>query len=78
MPDLIPVPETYSVVEAARRLGVSRPTLDRAIDRGEFYAIRVGHRRMIPRAYLDRLFENAVTAAERKIGSGAAEMATAP
>lgn len=46
---------TMSVPEAATRLGISRSTLYRAIDRGEITAIRIGRCTQIPRHIVDRL-----------------------
>lgn len=53
------IPETYSIDEVARILGMSRPTISRRIDDGDIPAIRIGIRRVVPRAYIDRLFEDA-------------------
>ena len=38
----------YSVAEAARALGVSRPTVYRLLDRPDFPKVRVGTRVIIP------------------------------
>ncbi len=46
---------TYSVAEAARILGVHPKTIYKAINAGEFSAIRVLGRRVIPRAYVDHV-----------------------
>lgn len=50
-----PASATMSVPEAAARLGISRSTLYRAIDRGEITAIRIGRCTQIPRHIVDRL-----------------------
>lgn len=46
---------TLTIREAARRLGVSEGTLYRAARRGEVPTVRVGGRRLVPRAALERL-----------------------
>lgn len=38
----------YSVAEAARALGVSRPTMYRLLDRPDFPKVRIGSRVVIP------------------------------
>lgn len=43
----------YSVAEAAELLGVSRRTLDEALLRNEIPSVRLGRRRLVPRAGLD-------------------------
>ncbi len=49
----------YSVVEAAKRLGVSADLVRSAIDRGEIAARRVGRRVLIPARELRRLLGEA-------------------
>lgn len=51
--------ETYNPAEAARILGVARVTLVRWVEAGQIPAIRIGHRTLIPRSYIDRLFAEA-------------------
>jgi excisionase family DNA binding protein len=46
--------ETVSVVEAARRLGISRNHLYETLARGEFPALRIGRRWIISRIQLER------------------------
>jgi excisionase family DNA binding protein len=48
---------SFSKQEVARRLGVSKDSVDRAIRRGEIKAIRFGRRVLIPKSSLDRLLE---------------------
>ena len=49
-------PLTYSIAEAAARLGVNHQTLRAAVRRGEVPAIRIGPRRtLIPAAWLDQV-----------------------
>lgn len=38
----------YNVAEAARALGVSRPTMYRLLDRPDFPKVRIGRRVIIP------------------------------
>lgn len=40
----------FSVAEAARALGVSRPTLYKILERPDFPKVRVGSRIVIPRS----------------------------
>lgn len=53
----------FNVSEAARSLGVSRPTMYRLLDRPDFPKVRVGNRVIIP----CRLFEEWL---EREAGGG--------
>lgn len=46
---------TYSVVEAARMLGIGRNQGYEAVRRGDIPSIMIGKRRLIPRAAFDRL-----------------------
>jgi excisionase family DNA binding protein len=45
--------------ELARRLGVSRDSVIRAIQKGELKVVRFGRRVLIPRSELDRLLKEA-------------------
>ncbi|GAA2517882.1 hypothetical protein GCM10010201_13400 [Pilimelia columellifera subsp. columellifera] len=45
----------YAVAEAARLLGLSEPTLYRAIRGGQFPAIRVRGRYVVPAAAIDQM-----------------------
>jgi len=49
----------FSRDELARRLGVSRDSVIRAIQRGELKIVRFGRRVLIPRSELDRLLRKA-------------------
>ena len=51
--------ETYNLAEAARILGVARVTMARWAEAGEISVIRIGHRTLVPRSYIDRLFAEA-------------------
>jgi len=46
---------TYTLTEAARRLGISRALAYQAAHRGELPVCRIGRRMLVPRAALDRL-----------------------
>jgi excisionase family DNA binding protein len=48
--------DTYSVKEAARRLGVGFRAARRAAEEGAIPAIKIGNRFRIPKARFDRLF----------------------
>ena len=52
-----PAPDVkaYSVVDAARQLGISRSKIYELIADGELETIQVGRRRLVPTAALDRL-----------------------
>jgi excisionase family DNA binding protein len=49
---------TYTLNEAARRLGISRALAYEAANRGELPVCRIGRRVLIPRAALLRLLED--------------------
>jgi excisionase family DNA binding protein len=48
---------TYTLSEAARRLGISRALAYEAANRGELPVCRIGRRLLVPRAALTRLLE---------------------
>lgn len=50
-----------SVEQTAARLGVSRALLFREISRGQFPSVRVGGRRLVPLAALERFLEAGAT-----------------
>ena len=49
---------TYTLAEAARRLGISRTLAYEAANRGELPVCRIGRRLLVPRAALARLLED--------------------
>ena len=49
---------TYTLNEAARRLGISRALAYEAANRGELPICRIGRRVLVPRAALLRLLED--------------------
>ena len=49
---------TYTLTEAARRLGISRALAYEAAHRGELPVCRIGRRLLVPRAALVRLLED--------------------
>ena len=49
---------TYTLTEAARRLGISRALAYEAAHRGELPVCRIGRRVLVPRAALLRLLED--------------------
>jgi excisionase family DNA binding protein len=49
---------TYTLAEAARRLGISRALAYEAANRGELPVCRIGRRVLVPRAALLRLLED--------------------
>jgi excisionase family DNA binding protein len=51
--------EFLSKADAARALGLSVRSVDRAIRSGELRSIRIGRRRLVPRAELARLAASA-------------------
>ena len=50
---------SFSRDEVARRLGVSRDSVIRAINRGEIKVLRLGRRVLIPQSELPRLLAQA-------------------
>jgi excisionase family DNA binding protein len=56
-----PAPRFYSVAEAAQMLGMSAMTLYRAISAGEFPAVRIRGRLIVPAKALDAMADVAVT-----------------
>ena len=48
---------TYTVEEAARRLGLSRNGAYEAVKRGEIPSIRIGRRVLVPRAAFEHMLE---------------------
>jgi excisionase family DNA binding protein len=56
-------PLTYTLTEAARRLGISRALAYEAANRGELPVCRIGRRMLVPRAALLRLLEDSSSAA---------------
>lgn len=55
--EVMPVSETVTVGEAAKRLGCSPRLVYSAVRRGELPVIRLGRRVLIPQAGLDRLLD---------------------
>jgi len=53
----------YSAAEVARRLGVTRQHIHNCIVRGEIPSMKLGRRRLIPRAFLDQFEANGPHAA---------------
>jgi excisionase family DNA binding protein len=49
--------KTVTVDEAAKILGISRGGAYEAVKRGEIPTIKIGRRLLVPKAALDRLFE---------------------
>ena len=49
---------TYTLTEAARRLGISKALAYEAANRGELPVCRIGRRMLVPRAALLRLLED--------------------
>ena len=50
---------TYSVPEAAKRLGVGRGTAYEAVRKGEIPSIKVGGRILVPREALEKMLKSA-------------------
>jgi excisionase family DNA binding protein len=46
---------TFTVEEAAKRLGISRNFAYRAVSRGEIPSVRIGRRLLVPKAALEKL-----------------------
>jgi excisionase family DNA binding protein len=46
---------TYSLMEAGRMLGISRPGIYAAAKNGDIPTIRIGRRILVPKAALDRM-----------------------
>ena len=55
---------SYSPTEAACATGLSLPTINRKIARGELRSVKVGRRRLIPAQELERLCGVQTTPAE--------------
>jgi excisionase family DNA binding protein len=64
-------PRFYSVAQVAKMLGTSPMTLYRAIAEGEFPAVRIRGRLIIPAKALDALVEAAVGTATPRASEGA-------
>ena len=60
-----PERETLDLPELAARLGVSRSSIYRWADAGEIPTIRLGRRRLVPRAVVDDLLSPRSASAER-------------
>jgi excisionase family DNA binding protein len=58
--------ETYTIPEAARRLGVSDRATQNAANNGEIPAIRVGRVTLIPKLALDRMLTGDVVPKQRQ------------
>ena len=56
-----PSPSLISVANAAVILGVSKPTVVRLLDRGELNGARVGRRRLVLMASIQKLLAGAVS-----------------
>ena len=56
-----PAPHFYSVPEAARMIGMAPVTLYRAIREGEFPAMRIRGRLIIPARAIDAMIDAAIT-----------------
>ena len=52
-----PQRETFDLPEVAARLGVSRTSIYRWAASGVIPTIRLGHRRLVPRAVVERLLD---------------------
>jgi len=51
---------TYTAKEAAAALGIGRDSVYRAINSGEIPAVRVGNRRLVPVAWLEKKVADAM------------------
>jgi excisionase family DNA binding protein len=49
----------YTVEEAAKLLRISRPSAYLAVKRGEIPTISIGHRKLVPRAQLEKMLGQA-------------------
>jgi excisionase family DNA binding protein len=58
MPETRPTRQTLSVQEAAQYVGLGRTKFGELIRRGEIPSLKVGARRLIPIAALDRWLES--------------------
>lgn len=54
---------TYTVEEVARKLGICRNSAYAAVESGDIPSVRIGRRRLVPRAALERLLAGAVQGA---------------
>jgi excisionase family DNA binding protein len=55
VPEVLERPQTITIAEAARRLGVCESSAYEAARRGEIPTIRLGRRLLVPRAAFDAL-----------------------
>lgn len=46
---------TYTVEEAAKLMGISRPTAYLGVKRGEIFTVKIGRRLLVPRVALERM-----------------------
>ena len=53
-------PVLLSIVDAAKRIGVSRRTLYTYMNRGEVHTIYVGSRRLVPQAEVERITKEGI------------------
>jgi excisionase family DNA binding protein len=53
------MPDTYTVEEAAKKLGIGRNSCYEAARTGQLPSIRIGKRILVPRAALERLLSGA-------------------
>jgi excisionase family DNA binding protein len=63
-------PDTLSVPEAGKRLGISRNLAYEAAARGEIPIIRIGHRVLVPRVALERLLAGFQTVGNSGLPTG--------
>jgi excisionase family DNA binding protein len=61
-----PVPLALRRKDAARALGLSTRTLDRAISRGDLVAKKYGSRTLVPRAEIERYLEMMLQARDKE------------